>query len=68
MPSLSLLDLSPHLETAEFRELLLFLVGWRDDDAANRRAMEQAIQNYGARADLHPIGVEENGHLAGWPG
>lgn len=65
MSSLNLLDLSPHLETAEFRKLLLFLVGWHDDEAANRRAADQAIQNYRTRAHLHPVGIEENGHLAG---
>ncbi|MER3553711.1 MAG: hypothetical protein C4331_05020 [Meiothermus sp.] len=68
MPSLSLLDLSPHLETADFRELLLFLVGWHEDDAANQRAADRAIQEYRTNLNLRALGLEENGQLLGMIG
>lgn len=63
--AITLIDLSPRLETAEFREVLLFLVGWRDDDAANQRAADRAIQSYRSDPRLCVLGVEEGGRLLG---
>lgn len=65
---MKLVDLASRMDTRDFRELLLMLVGWRDDRAVNLRALNEAIDEYRSNPQRHVLGVEENGALVGMIG
>jgi ribosomal protein S18 acetylase RimI-like enzyme len=63
--SITLIDLVPRLHTPELRELLLFLVGWREEDEVNQRIADRAIEAYLSNPYLRILGVEQDKRLTG---
>ena len=62
---LELHDLKPRLGTADVQDLLYTLLGWRDNEAQNRAALEQATFAYRRDAGLHLYGAFRGETLAG---
>lgn len=60
-----LIDLKPRLESLDVQDLLYELVGWRDDDALNRAALERSSAAYRQDASQHLYGTFREGRLAG---
>ena len=55
-----LVDLRPSLDTAEFRALLLPLVGWRGESEFDQLRLERVIQGYRSSSSLHVLGFESH--------
>lgn len=64
----ALFDLRPWLETPAFRQLVLHLVGWRDDESNNQQAADRAIEGYKTKGNRLVFGYKEQGHLLGMIG
>lgn len=62
---LELRDLKPKVGVADVQHLLGALVGWRDDEAQNRAALERATLAYRRDAGLSLYGVRRGEMLAG---
>lgn len=58
------LDLSGDVDTAEFRSLLLLLVGWRQEPELDGQRLDRAIQYCRDNADVRVFGFRLNGVLA----
>lgn len=62
---LELVDLKPRLASSEVQNLLYTLVGWRDDEALNRVALEQTLAEYRDDDSSLLYGVREVRKLVG---
>ena len=53
-----LLDLRPRIDSAEFRALLLLLVGWRNEPELDQARLDRVIRRYRSSPNLHVLGFE----------
>jgi hypothetical protein len=54
-------DLRPRLDRAQFRALLLPLVGWRKEPELDQQRLDRVIEGYRHAPNVHLLGFEQSG-------
>lgn len=65
MTALTVTDFSPHIGSTAFRNLLLLLVGWHEDEHSNQHIADQVIDAYRTNPSLAMLGIEADDQLIG---